>query len=1353
MRYFYLGFLILILLFSGMLSAGDYQLVRVHIKSLQDVETLAKLGIDFEGSRYKEGHFMDVQVSLEEKARIENAGFFTEVLIDDLEQFYASRLETRQGEGFGYGSMGGFYTFTEVLAQLDSMINQYPNLISKKDTIGYSMMGKPIVAVKISDNPNLQENEPEVLFTALHHAREPQSMMTILYYMWYLMENYGSDPQATFLVDNRQMWFIPVVNPDGYVHNQQTNPGGGGMWRKNGRDNNDNGQHFDPYDGVDLNRNYGYMWAFNNSGSSPDPGSNTYRGPYAFSESETAALRDFCNQHQFADAFNYHTYSNLLIHPWAYSNNPTPDHNLFYTFGMDMTRFNGYTLGTPIQTVGYDVNGDSNDWMYGEQTTKPKIFAYTPEVGSFSDGFWPSTNRIIPLAQENLYSNLVLSYIAGAYPKIYQKNILAYGQNNFVDPGEMVEVTPAVTNFGLQPANPVTVQLIPLTAQVEMINSTVSFPAMNILDSLVATQSWQFKVKYNTPVGSQLPFEIQVLDNGTLLNIDSLLISVGTPTIAFEDDGENGLSQWSTFGGWGLTTSSYHSPSHSFTDSPTGNYPNNANMWLRSPAIDLTNMSDATLNYWTKWDIETDWDFGLVEISTNGGISWTPLVGQYMQPGSGQGVQTTGLYGYEGTQLNWVRESISLSAYAGQTIHLRFRLISDSWVTEDGWYVDDISVNSLDPNANIPPYIQSVTELNTQPFTGNPYPVTAVILDDGGVEHASLFYSTDGGSSFTEVAMSGSGQQFTGEIPALSPGLSVPYYVQAWDSAGFYSLYPYNAPAQTLQLNIVDSGPAIAVHPTQLDYMVPQFLWQTLPLVISNPGTQTLTYQITDANVTTVANTGSSINPYRNSVRFYRQRTEQLIRTAMEKSAVAPAPYGGQNSLSSDGERTIVITDSTGDTNLPAIDIVSVDFSENFLNYSIKIDFMAPPDTSAMGIVSFDVDQNFGTGTYPAPFGLGLGNFDIGAEYEVYFDFSNMLGDTLGLPPSAFVINTADTSFVGLPIPIQFSGNSAKVDLIKILFPIFDNDMNIAATMLPLRGQAIPDAAPNFGHGRLGSELGCSWVTETDTAQVASYPYSGSLNAGDSTIVLVKVAAAYPMDTYQAKLIIDNNSTTTPVEVPVTMQILAPGQAGIIVTPPAISDSLPANSGVHTINLEITNGGSSILLFTIVDSLYNGTDWLSIDMPFGAVPMGQSKIVPVDIDTDGLTVNTLYQAQLKILSNDPNNPEVIVPVDIYIQPASGIASQSEVPHTLQLYANYPNPFNPGTLIAFDLPHASEVSLDIFNILGQKVATLVEGKLPAGSYRYYWNARNQRAESLSSGIYIYRLKADDRVLVRKMLFAK
>jgi len=423
------GFGYLLLIFSSPATQAQpvkYSQVRIHLNSPQEMAALNQAGVIFDHIDFH-GAYFDAVLNSAEMARLKNTAQRHEVLVEDLEAAYRSRpqlsranllaLEAQMQQqfnvpaGFNFGSMGGYYTFTEVLAELDEMRAQFPNLISVRQSLGQSIENRDIWMVKISDNPGADESEQEILYTGLHHAREPQSMATVIYFMWHMLENYGSDPQVTNLVDNRELYFVPVVNPDGYVYNEQTNPNGGGFWRKNRRNN--GGGIF----GVDLNRNYGYQWGFDNVGSSPTPSSDTYRGTAPFSEPETQVMRDLALSRQFTMAFNYHSYSNLLIFPWGYKANFfTPDHALFVAWAQDMTQFNNYVYGTANQTVGYLVNGEANDWFYGEQTLKAKTFGFTPEVGSGADGFWPSQSRIIPLADENVYPNLVLATGVGAPP-------------------------------------------------------------------------------------------------------------------------------------------------------------------------------------------------------------------------------------------------------------------------------------------------------------------------------------------------------------------------------------------------------------------------------------------------------------------------------------------------------------------------------------------------------------------------------------------------------------------------------------------------------------------------------------------------------------------------------------------------------------------------------------------------------------------------------------------------------------------------------------------------------------------------------------------------------------------------
>ena len=258
--------------------------------------------------------------------------------------------------------------------------------------------------------PEINEEEPEVFYNSLTHAREPAGMMTVVYFMYYLLENYGVDPEVTYLVNNRKFYFVPVINPDGYVYNQQISPNGGGMWRKNMRS--DNIGLF----GVDLNRNYSYMWGYDNIGSSPIISAEDYRGTTAFSEPETQAIRNFCINHNFLICSNYHTYGSVAFPPWGYNKSHTPDSAKYNCLIKLATNFSGYLNGLFLPTghwLNYSTNGDVGDWMYGETNVKNKIIAILTEVGRDTDEFWPVPERIFPLAEENLYANLIYAWGVG----------------------------------------------------------------------------------------------------------------------------------------------------------------------------------------------------------------------------------------------------------------------------------------------------------------------------------------------------------------------------------------------------------------------------------------------------------------------------------------------------------------------------------------------------------------------------------------------------------------------------------------------------------------------------------------------------------------------------------------------------------------------------------------------------------------------------------------------------------------------------------------------------------------------------------------------------------------------------
>jgi len=1297
--------LISIILSFGLFAQESYKLVRISLNQSQNIESLQQLQLDFEGSVHKENTFIEIVVNDKDLKKLQDNAYSYEILIEDLSAYYESRLEKRSGEGFGYGSMGGYYTFAEVESQLDSMSQQYPQLITVKSSIGLSLENRHIWAIKISDNPNVQENEPEVLYTALHHAREPQSMMTILYYMWYLLENYGIDEEATHLVNNRQIWFVPVVNPDGYVYNQTTNPNGGGNWRKNRRNNND-GTY-----GVDLNRNYGYNWGYNNSGSSPYTNDETYRGISAFSEPETQVIRNFCNQNNFNNALNYHTYSNLLIMPWGYENFYTPDSSSFLTYAQTMTQFNGYEYGTAGEIL-YNVNGDANDWMYGEQSTKPKILAMTPEVGSSSDGFWPATSRIIPLAEENLFPNIYFTHVAGGYNSI----VSHYFQNDFngyQDPGETVDLIFEVMNIGLDASEAFDVEFSCSNPEITLFNPLINFATLFSQNSVTnSTSPVSVQISSNLQPGDNITLQYEININGLTACTDSIQFKIGTPALLFSDDAEQGLSN---FGGqWAITNSSSHSPTNSFTDSPSGIYPNNNTASMTSVPIDLTGTSAAVLNYWTKWEIESSWDFATIEISTNNGSSWQYLRAPGMSLGADQGAQPAGVYGYDGTQSTWIQQSIDISPFSGNNILLRFNMDTDWSVQRDGWYLDDISVLYYPPADTTSPVIDNVV-MQTIPLPNlTYYEVVAYVNDNSEIGDVYLKYAVNSHSQ-NILMIQQNDSLFSGQIPGQNAGTMVEYYIEAFDGQGNSTTAPAYAPTSMYSFMVSSLGAQISISPDSLSFTLPRGLSAIQDLVVTNIGNESLFVNLTESQP------GENSELTRDIQNRYLEYTEKII----------------------------VITDSTGDTNDPAVDVVSIDVNRVGGAFgtttSFDVTFAAPPDTGTFGIISIDMDQELGTGIFPAPFGYNLPVYDVGSEIEIIFDIGNNLIDTLGLGSIAVALSAVDSSFLGFA-PIQVNGNTASANFSPFFGGnLFDENFYVAATFLSFDDLAYPDFAPDYGHGVYGTGIPFSWLS--------ALPQNFSLAPAESLTIPVQFVSVEQPGNYVAYLEFSSNDTINPIEnVLIDLTILQNLEPDIHLPVTVINDTI-TDTPDSTRFFTIENTGAGDLFYSISDSLPFGEDWLVISEILGTVQSGSFADIPYFYNRGNLTQGNDYSGTINVISNDPDERFTSIQINVhYINPSS-IDDNVNIPFTTELHQNYPNPFNPTTIIGYQLSANSFVKLKIFDLLGREVNTLVSTQQSAGSYKISWNGLNTSGRKVASGIYVYELITDSIVLRKKMILLR
>lgn len=322
----------------------------------------------------------------------------------------------------------GYHTYDEVASELKEMSYEYDTL-THLVMIGESVEGRAIYAMKISDNPTLEEDdEPDVLFVAEHHSREVITTEIAMGWIRHLLVNYDKDFYVKTLVDSREIWVVPALNPDGYVRV------GNGSFdaRKNAHE-------------VDLNRNYGYMWGFDNMGSSDNPDDETYRGPSPFSEPETRAMKGLVESHSFTASISWHSGMEAILYPWVYAKKDTPDNDIFRAMGSYMSDASGYPHGNPRDGTVYVANGELDDWLYGMHD----VLSFTVEVyGGTSDDMWrffnPPATQIVPLIEKNIKLAAFIAEVADDPHRAYLT--LDFPKMVYIEEGKQVVIKGTVTN-------------------------------------------------------------------------------------------------------------------------------------------------------------------------------------------------------------------------------------------------------------------------------------------------------------------------------------------------------------------------------------------------------------------------------------------------------------------------------------------------------------------------------------------------------------------------------------------------------------------------------------------------------------------------------------------------------------------------------------------------------------------------------------------------------------------------------------------------------------------------------------------------------------------------------------------
>jgi carboxypeptidase T len=359
------------------------QIVTVPVRNHADVVRISNMGMDIAEVN---DDIVTLVVRDEEVQQLATAGYKINRTIgssDDLRKRFANKTAA---------DAGAYHTWEESRDKLLAWAKKYPK-IAKIQVIGKTFENRDVHALKISAAP-AGKKVPKFLVMGLHHSREWITVEVVIDFGRILLEGFDKDANITSLLKDREVWLVPVVNPDGLNWSQTQYS----YWRKNRNDNNGHSSK-----GVDPNRNYGYQWG--NVGASDSPSSNTYHGTGPFSEPCTQNIKRLAEKEKFAADISYHSSGQLILYPWSYTGNHTcPDDALFSRLAKEMAALNNYR---PQQSADlYPSMGDTDDWMYGAMGSLSFTFELARQ-------FIPAESLIPSICEKNNKAMLHLLKVIG----------------------------------------------------------------------------------------------------------------------------------------------------------------------------------------------------------------------------------------------------------------------------------------------------------------------------------------------------------------------------------------------------------------------------------------------------------------------------------------------------------------------------------------------------------------------------------------------------------------------------------------------------------------------------------------------------------------------------------------------------------------------------------------------------------------------------------------------------------------------------------------------------------------------------------------------------------------------------
>ncbi len=645
-----------------------YYYIKFKPAGAEQIKTLIQKGLAIDHFETLQDGSIHLLVSEYERSILDDQAINYQITEKDVARNTEKRLlataEKRHKGACGLlnlttGSMGGYHTLQEIEEELDEMHRLYPQLISEKASIGKSLENRDIWFVKLSDNPTIDESTSEgVLYLdGLTHAREPMSMEVLLYYLWYLLENYNTNAQVKYLVDHREIYVLPCINPDGYEYNRSTYPNGGGMHRKNRRNT---ASCSTSSWGVDLNRNHDIEWG--------DAGTyacgETYQGPNAASEPETQAVEAFIDEINPSIALSNHSFAHKLLSPWGYKREvPNYEEHLDFASAMVPENYGGY--GSVYEILGVEGSGSTLDYLASKG-----VVGWTPEIGTRAmGGFWPNPSNICTLNEEFMKIAWHCSWVAGDFCNYRSHRLIS---SEGLIPGSTNELQVRLINRGRSlTSKNVEVILQTDNEYVELTDIIVEYDDLAPRQITSGNANFVINVSPEAEFLEKIEFTIKIKQNGQLCATKRIDFIIGGEQVLFEDNAENASTNWT---GWDITEIDGVSGTHSFSDSKYTSYSpsSNESIILNTP-IDLDGTLNPLVEFETKYSLEPTIDEVLFQLSTDNGDTWETL-------------ETFTGHNY------WHIKRYDLSAYSNSAVLFRFELSANYGTNSDGFYFDDFRV-------------------------------------------------------------------------------------------------------------------------------------------------------------------------------------------------------------------------------------------------------------------------------------------------------------------------------------------------------------------------------------------------------------------------------------------------------------------------------------------------------------------------------------------------------------------------------------------------------------------------------------------------------------------------------------